>query len=88
MWVENLQINIALWQRDALCRQHSSNLFFPPATFEKKDDRVKREIKAKAVCGGCPVKIDCLEEALTISEPFGIWGGLTESERKQDYLFS
>ena len=73
---------------DALCRQHSSNLFFPPPTFEKKDDRVKREFKAKAVCESCPVKIDCLDEALIISEPFGIWGGMTENERKQELLYS
>ena len=39
--MENLSIKISLWQKDALCRQHSSNLFFPPATFEKKDDRVR-----------------------------------------------
>ena len=56
-----LQIKVSTWQYDALCRQHSSNLFFPPATFEKKEDREKREAKAKAVCSGCPVKIECLE---------------------------
>ena len=58
-----LQIKVSTWQYDALCRQHSSNLFFPPATFEKKEDREKREAKAKAVCSGCPVKFECLEEA-------------------------
>ena len=86
--MENLNIRLSIWQKDALCRQHSSNLFFPPATFEKKDDRVKREVKAKAVCGGCPVIFDCLEEAMSISEPFGIWGGLTDNERKQEFLFN
>ena len=70
-----LQIKVSTWQYDALCRQHSSNLFFPPATFEKKEDREKREAKAKAVCSGCPVKIECLDEANEISEPFGVWGG-------------
>ena len=84
----NLALTLSLWQKDALCQQHSTNLFFPPATFEKKDDRVKREFKAKAVCDGCPVKIDCLQEAMSISEPFGIWGGLTETERKQELLFN
>ena len=47
-----LEIKISTWQYNALCRQHSSNLFFPPATFEKKEDREKREAKAKAVCNG------------------------------------
>ena len=37
-----LEIKVSSWQYDAMCRQHSSNLFFPPATFEKKEDRVKR----------------------------------------------
>ena len=45
-----LEIKISTWQYNALCRQHSTNLFFPPATFEKKEDREKRELKAKAVC--------------------------------------
>ncbi len=43
-----LEIKVSSWQYDAMCRQHSSNLFFPPATFEKKEDREKREAKAKA----------------------------------------
>ena len=42
-----LEIKVSSWQYDAMCRQHSSNLFFPPATFEKKEDREKRELKAK-----------------------------------------
>ena len=83
-----LEIKISTWQYSALCRQHSTNLFFPPATFEKKGDREKREFKAKAVCNGCPVKLDCLEEAKEIEEPFGIWGGLNEVERKKNLIFS
>ena len=67
---------------------HSNNLFFPPATFEKKEDRIKRESKAKAVCEGCTVKLECLEEAIDISEPFGVWGGMTEGERKQEAFLS
>ena len=33
-----VEIKVSSWQYDAMCRQHSSNLFFPPATFEKKED--------------------------------------------------
>jgi hypothetical protein len=36
-----LEIKISTWQYNALCRQHSTNLFFPPATFEKNEDREK-----------------------------------------------
>ena len=78
-----LQIKVSTWQYDALCRQHSSNLFFPPATFEKKEDREKREAKAKAVCSGCPVKFECLEEANEISEPFGFGEALMRWKEKE-----
>ena len=38
-----LEIKISTWQYNALCRQHSTNLFFPPATFEKKEEREKEK---------------------------------------------
>lgn len=71
------------WQTTALCRGNHSYLFFPPSTVERKDERERREQKAKAICTVCPVQQDCLDFALTIREPYGIWGGLTESERRQ-----
>ena len=71
------------WQMKGLCRGNHSYLFFPPSTVERKDDRERREIKAKAICSVCPVKDDCLEFAVEIKEPYGIWGGLTETERRQ-----
>ena len=55
---------------------------------KKKEDREKREAKAKAVCSGCPVKFECLEEANEISEPFGVWGGLNEVERKREAIYT
>lgn len=66
-----------------LCRGNHSYLFFPPSTVERKEERERREIKAKAICGVCPVNSECLEFALQIKEPYGIWGGLTEAERRQ-----
>ena len=71
------------WQMKGLCRGNHSYLFFPPSTVERKDERERREIKAKAICSVCPVKEDCLEFALEIKEPYGIWGALTETERRQ-----
>jgi WhiB family redox-sensing transcriptional regulator len=71
------------WQMKGLCRGNHSYLFFPPSTVERKDERERREIKAKAICSVCPVKDDCLEFAVEIKEPYGIWGGLTETERRQ-----
>ena len=61
--------------------------FFHQLHLKKKEDREKREAKAKAVCSGCPVKIECLDEANDISEPFGVWGGLNEVERKRENTY-
>ncbi len=71
------------WQAAALCRGNHSYLFFPPSTVERKDERERRETKAKAICMVCPVRGDCLDFAMSIREPYGIWGGLTEADRRQ-----
>ena len=70
------------WQPVALCRGNHSHLFFPPSTTERKDERERREVRAKSICRMCPVKSPCLEYAMEIREPYGIWGGLTEAERR------
>lgn len=71
-----------LWQAKAACRGPQSSIFFPPSNFERKDDRVEREERAKAICAGCSVRRPCLDYAIRIREPHGIWGGLNEIERK------
>ncbi len=71
------------WQRTGLCRGNHAYLFFPPSAVERKEERERREHKAKAICSVCPVKSECLEFALEIREPYGIWGALTETERRQ-----
>lgn len=70
------------WQRRAACRGPESALFYPPAVPEPRSERDERERRAKAICGGCPVRTPCLEFALEIREPHGIWGGLNEAERQ------
>ena len=61
--------------------------FFHQQHLKRKKIEKKGEAKAKAVCSGCPVKIECLDEANEISEPFGVWGGLNEVERKRENLY-
>ncbi len=56
-------------------------VFFPPSQPERRDDRLARESRAKAICAVCDVRADCLRYALEIRELHGIWGGLTEAER-------
>ena len=72
-----------LWQAKAACRGPQSSVFFPPSHFERKDEKEARETRAKAICATCPVRRACLDYALRIREPHGIWGGLNEVERKQ-----
>jgi WhiB family transcriptional regulator, redox-sensing transcriptional regulator len=58
-------------------------LFFPPSLPERREEREVREARAKQICAQCAVQRDCLDFALRVREPHGIWGGLTESERRR-----
>jgi WhiB family redox-sensing transcriptional regulator len=73
------------WRRFAACvsLSNATELFFPPNHFELKADKLEREHRAKQVCGGCAVRLACLDYALSIHEQHGVWGGLNEQERKQ-----
>ncbi len=71
-----------MWQVKAACRGPQAAVFFPPPQFERKADRLERERRAKVICGECPARQECLEYALEIREPHGIWGGLNEAERR------
>lgn len=70
------------WQQDAACRGADANLFFTPSYLEKKEEREEREDRAKAICEACRVKSACLAFALATREPYGVWGGLNEIERR------
>jgi WhiB family transcriptional regulator, redox-sensing transcriptional regulator len=71
-----------VWQVRAACRGPQATVFFPPTQFERKDERLLREERAKSICAACPVRSPCLAYALRIREPHGIWGGLNEVERR------
>lgn len=71
------------WQADAACRGRDATLFFAPATGELKEEKLTREARAKVICRECPVRAKCLEFALDTREPYGIWGGLNELERRR-----
>lgn len=70
------------WQLHAACRGMSSSYFFHPEG-ERGPARARREAKAKAICSRCPALLECRRHALQVHEPYGIWGGLSESERQQ-----
>lgn len=72
----------ARWQDLAACKGMDPTLFFGPEHPETVKEKRDREEAAKAVCNTCPVKQECLEYALEAREAYGIWGGMTELERK------
>ena len=72
----------ARWQDIAACKGMDPTIFFGPEHAESVKEKRDREDSAKAVCHTCPVREECLEYALDAREGYGIWGGLTELERK------
>lgn len=70
------------WTATVACRGPQASLFFGPNQFEPKRERLEREEAAKDLCGRCPALVECRSYALDTAEPFGIWGGLTEGERR------
>ncbi|HPU13682.1 MAG TPA: WhiB family transcriptional regulator [Aeromicrobium sp.] len=68
------------WQWEGACMGEDSAVFFSPEA-ERGRRRQRREDAAKQICASCPVLARCREHALTVHEPYGVWGGLTESER-------
>jgi WhiB family transcriptional regulator, redox-sensing transcriptional regulator len=63
------------WQERALCAQTDPESFFPEKGGSTRE--------AKRICVGCEVRAECLEYALAHDERFGIWGGLSERERRR-----
>ena len=63
------------WQADALCAQTDPEAFFPEKGGSTRE--------AKRICQGCEVRDACLDYALANDERFGIWGGLSERERRR-----
>ena len=64
-----------LWQEKALCAQTDPEAFFPEKGGSTRE--------AKRICLGCEVRDACLDYALANDERFGIWGGLSERERRR-----
>ena len=69
------------WQARGACSGLQTTMFFHPE-YERGSTRRRREVQAKAVCRRCPVIEQCREHALQVDEPYGIWGGLSVEERR------
>ena len=70
MFIEQLP-----WASEAKCLNADPDVFFPEKGGSTRE--------AKRICGECPVRDECLEYALEEDERFGIWGGMSERERRK-----
>lgn len=73
------------WMDRAACREQHRSAFYPPVLGETKYERLVRERTAKTVCVGCAVRDECLQYAIDHDERYGIWGGLTDGERRRRF---
>ena len=71
---------VADWRSLALCRDTDPSLFFPVGTTGAALDQIAA---AKSVCIQCAARAECLEFALDTNQDNGVWGGLSEEERRQ-----
>lgn len=69
------------WQLSARCRGTDPAVFFHPDG-ERGARRRQRKQNAERFCAQCPVVTQCLEYSLRFQEPYGIWGGIAEDERR------
>lgn len=69
------------WHDHAACRDEDPELFFPTSSSGPDHDR--QVAMAKAVCERCEVRTACLEEAVRRQVRDGIWGGMTDTERRR-----
>jgi len=68
------------WRQEANCRDiRDPDLFFPVGTTGPALEQIAQ---AKSICRACPVQKKCLEWALETHQDSGVWGGLSEEERK------
>ncbi len=72
---EVLALDRLAWQDQANCKGANADLFFP--------ERGASTRTAKGICRECQVRPECLEFAITTGEKFGIWGGMSERERRR-----
>jgi len=70
------------WQQRGLCREVDSEVFFYEDQ-ERGDNKADRIAKARAICNACPVTKECFDFSIRTSQSHGMWGGLTEDERRE-----
>ena len=69
-----IKIQVPAWMGDAVCAQTDPEVFFP--------EKGASSHEARRVCRGCDVSRECLEFALRTGQRFGVWGGVSERQRR------
>lgn len=79
------QTDVRDWRESSACFGMDQRIFFGPEEDEDETDAERRlRLRvARGICGGCPVRSECLDFALAIGERYGIWGGLLPKERRR-----
>lgn len=72
-----MQVIGKVFDQDGLCAQTDPEAFYPETTSAQAAN------PAKAICSRCDVRAECLEWALATREPYGVWGGMGERERRK-----
>lgn len=76
-------VNHETWMENAACRQDDlADLFFHPDR-ERGEAKADRDRKAKEICNKCNVLDKCMDYVLRYKEPYGVWAGLSEDDRRQ-----
>ena len=70
----------ANWRSAGACLSADPDLFFPISTTGPAEKQIAR---AKTICAGCTVRLECLEFAMTHDQVYGIWGGTTAEDRRR-----
>lgn len=77
-------LSVYEWQWRGACAEADPHFFFHPEG-ERGPARRQRDRAAVAICASCPVVEACRDHGLSVREPYGVWGGLTEGDRERLY---
>jgi WhiB family redox-sensing transcriptional regulator len=78
-WIRTHDWDTSKWRDRAVCRDMNPELFFPVGTTGSALDQIE---VARSICSQCEVTRECLEFAIATNQESGVWGGLTEEERR------
>ncbi len=80
IWNRSITWDSEDWRERAACQDLDPDLFFPIGSTGPAADQIRN---AKAICDTCEAKVPCLEFALASNQESGVWGGVTEDERRR-----